>query len=310
MENISVVIPTMNRADSLTKTLKNLCRGTLLPNEIIVVDQSTDDKIRKDNERCLNELKVCTKYIYQKKPSLTKARNIGMDHADNDIVIQMDDDVDVYENTLYNVQKIFEDKSVAMAAGANALEKNGNSILGYVFDRKSFIKRKFGHVTMSMYGRYPNNLTREVRTEWAMGFFFVVRKSLCHKWDIYWDEALKGYAYAEDLDFSHRYFLKTKEVGLRCILSNDLTVKHNVSTEWRIPPRKNTFIIVAHREYLRVKHHKGILSGLAVKWADMGELVFRVLSNKAPKDMWNAIIFCKKYKEDIRKGIFHYDEME
>ena len=310
MDDISVVIPTMNRVESLIKTLDNLCKGNFLPKEIIIVDQTAEEKKRSMIQSHLKNLNVKTKYIYQNEPSLTKSRNVGMAHVENDLVIQMDDDVDVYENTLYNVHKIFEDKSIAMAAGPNALEENGKSIFGYIFDRKSFIKRRIGHVTMSMYGRYPNKFTGEVKTEWAMGYFFVIRKSLCYKWDLNWDEALKGYAYAEDLDFSHRYFLRAEQENLRCILSKDLTVKHNVSAEWRIPPRKNTFIIVAHREYLRIKHNKGILSNFAVKWADFGELIFRTLYNKMPKDVWDAIIFRKKYKKDIRNGIFHYNEME
>lgn len=50
MLSISIVIPTMNRFDSLKRTISYIAQGTKLPQEIIIVDQTqgidTSVKIR------------------------------------------------------------------------------------------------------------------------------------------------------------------------------------------------------------------------------------------------------------------------
>ena len=56
-----------------------------------------------------------------------------------------------------------------------------------------------------MRGRYPAPVADMVATDWAMGYFFCVRRSCMERWDCWFDENLKRYAYAEDLDVSIRY---------------------------------------------------------------------------------------------------------
>ena len=43
--DISVIIPTMNRPESLKNTLDHIAMGVKKPSEIIVVDQSVDSEI-------------------------------------------------------------------------------------------------------------------------------------------------------------------------------------------------------------------------------------------------------------------------
>ena len=46
--NHTVVIPTKNRPEELKKLFASLMIQTQLPNQIIIVDQSSEDKIIKD----------------------------------------------------------------------------------------------------------------------------------------------------------------------------------------------------------------------------------------------------------------------
>ena len=309
MEKLSIVIPTMNRYDSLVRTITYLLNGSTKPNEIVVVDQSTDAQIRKKIEDYLSLLEIKTVYYYQEMPSLTKARNIGMTLVSNEIVVQMDDDVDVEVDTLKNVLCLFEkNKTLSMIAGINKGGGPSNSLSGYLFGKKSYWKRNIGHVTYAMYGRFTQKYLDVVESEWAMGFFFVIKKSLFDKWNLQWDEKFIGYAYAEDLDFSYDYYLRSKREGMKCLMSNRIMVKHNVSTEWRVVPRKHTFMIVLHREYLSYKFHKSPFARLATRWSNTGELIRRILKHENPKDIWDAQVFCDKYRKDIKIGNFHYEE--
>lgn len=307
MSGISVVIPTMNRLESLKRTLLTLMDGTVLPDEIIIIDQTDNLKMREDTKQFVSTLPVYTYYVYLEQPSLTKARNEGMNYVSNEYVIQMDDDVDVKRNTLENLIDIFSDNRIALVAGINENDSPGTSLTGYLFGKKSYLKRNIGHVTLSMYGRFPIKISGDVNTEWAMGFFFAIRKSLFNKWNLKWDENLIGYAYAEDLDFSYQYYLNAIENDLKCIMSEKIIVKHNVSTEWRLIPRKHTFMIVLHREYLSYKFYKNPLARLATRWSNFGEFLRRFLKKENPKDVLEAQILCDRYRRDIKKGIFHYE---
>ena len=304
MLSISIVIPTMNRFDSLKRTICNITKGTLLPKEIIIVDQSQEDEIVNRTIEFLEKQKVKCIYLHQDQPSLTTARNNGMKYVTGDIVIQMDDDVDIHIDTLSTINSIFSDDKIAMLAGINEGEEyRMGSIWGYIFWKKNWFKRNIGHVTLSMYGRFPQHIKDYTDTEWAMGFFSVYRSSLIKAWNLKWDELLVGYAYPEDLDFSYSYYKCAKQHNLRCIMSERVVVKHNVTQEWRIPSQKHTKMIVFNREYLRYKHYGNYwLSIFATTWADYGELFRRILKRQKPKDLYEAIKEKNRRIDKIRQG--------
>lgn len=212
-------------------------------------------------------------------------------YVHGDLVIQMDDDVDVKPDTLSSILKIFSNEKIAMLAGVNeGFNSKHRSLIGFLFWKKNWRKRNIGHVVKSMYGRFPENITKETPTEWAMGFFSVYRVSLIRKWNLNWDEKLTSYAYAEDLDFSYSYFKKAQKEGLKCIMSSLVIVKHNVTQEWRIPSRKHIYMTINNRRYLRKKHFgNSLLSKFAVCWADSGEYLRRLLSHEGAKDWKDAM---------------------
>src|SRR5574344_1769771 len=210
----TVIIPTMNRYDSLKRTLQHLVKSSVQPNEIVVVDQTQDKMLAAQIHKLCKDISDYIKYIKEEEASLTKARNIGIKNAHNDILIFMDDDVDVKEYTFENIVSIMSnDDKISMIGGLNDndIMCHKNSSLGYIFGKSSYKNRYIGHVTKAMYSRFPEHCEKLTSTQWAMGFFFVVKKSLLEKWNIYFDEHLKYYAYAEDMDLTYSYYKKSKE---------------------------------------------------------------------------------------------------
>lgn len=55
MQTVSIVIPTMNRLDSLKRTISYIVQSTVEPLEVIVVDQSTDSTEIKATKEFLEE---------------------------------------------------------------------------------------------------------------------------------------------------------------------------------------------------------------------------------------------------------------
>lgn len=308
LSKVSIIIPTLNRASSLARTLGFISKSSILPDEVIIVDQSPIDTAEKIKELCDSQtLKI--KYIHVSEPSSSKSRNIGLELCKNDIAIFMDDDVDIGIDTIRNILILFRDNSISMVGGIDSGSPMKRlSLPSLIFFRSSFFKRYKGHVSMAGYGVFPQNPQGETPTEWAMGFFFAIRKSLAQKWGLKFDENLKYYAYAEDLDFTYRYFLKSKEENLKCIMSTAATVLHNVSREYRLPSRQRTFIEICHRRYLMARHGNTVLRQLIMLWSDIGTAILRIKRGEPASDVFKAIAFAIKYRRDIKKGVFHYDK--
>lgn len=307
--NITVIIPTMNRPQSLKQTISSIVNSSSLPSQIIIIDQSTYQEFRDSNIEIVQKFKdhLDIQYEFQDIPSLTKARNRGLELAQEEIIVFSDDDVDVLDNTFASVYNIMQDPEIALVGGFNQGEiHTNNSFFGYLFCRSSYRKRNLGHVSSGVYGRFPISQDNEVDTEWAMGFFFVVRKSLVEKWQCRFDEKLKFYAYAEDLDFTYGYYLKSQIEHYRCIMSRSLTVKHNASAEYRITQFKVTMMEMIHREYIAYKY-KDQFSPFALFWSNIGTFLYRLVKNNNPLDVLRAMRFISRNKSKIIAGELFYN---
>lgn len=303
--SITVIIPTMNRPESLKRTLDFISACTDKPSEVIVVDQSQDSNLALQTEMITKKCaqNIHSIYLYQSDPSLTKARNYGIKYASNDIIVCSDDDVDVQADTFTIINKTMANKNIAMIAGLDKNTKlSEGSKLGYLFGTKSYKKRKIGYVTWSMFGRFPVSISGITDTEWAMGFFFVIRKSLQQKWNIWWDEQLISYAYAEDLDFSYAYYKNANSQNMRCIFHPDLVVTHRVTKEFRVPSRKSTLMYIINREYLAYKHRSSF-SRFATRWSNFWRIITAAKRPQLMKNLIEGQIKTDIHRSELRKGI-------
>jgi len=299
----------MNRVGSLSRTISYLENANPRPDEVIVVDQTQDHEIAVKIEEICKKTPLNAEYKWNSEPSLTKARNSGYALANGDIIVFMDDDVDVKKDTFANIHQIFSNNTIGLAGGINEYDDLSQfSMKSVILGKKSYRKRKIGHVTKSVYGRFPISCNESTDTEWAMGFFFAVRKSLLEKWNLRFDENLSYYAYAEDLDFTYSFFLHARIERIKCILSTKLKVCHNVSQEYRIPKRNETFMYILHRRYIRNKLIPGYMSVLLCWISELGDFVYRYIHKENPMDILKAHLFYFKYKKDILNGNFHYEE--
>jgi GT2 family glycosyltransferase len=110
---VSIIIPTLNRGEILLETLKGISK---LPGdfEVLVIDQSdtpTSDEI-------LGEIDQRIRLIRVEEKGLPNARNIGVEEADGEILIYLDDDVVIQnENFVEAHLQNFKDPLVGMVAG-------------------------------------------------------------------------------------------------------------------------------------------------------------------------------------------------
>lgn len=258
--DISVVIPTYNRPDTLKQTLLSYLHGNTVPREIIVVDQSHNPF----DVSYLGDTHSCNvRVIPSSTPSSTRSRNIGAREASSDILLFSDDDVLVDEDSIARLDALMGDSSVALAAGVD-LPENGihgtpskpsglRNLVGMFLGMKKPWRTDGYVIKSNMRGRYPACVFSSVPTEWAMGYFFCVRRSCMERWNCWFDESLKRYAYAEDLDFSLRYCSAAQQEGLKTLLVPDIYVNHLGSKEWRTPTDEATRYFIENRRYLSRK---------------------------------------------------------
>lgn len=208
---ISVIIPTMNRPESLKRTLDSLMRQTRLPDEIVVVDQSTNNQSKiavSETKLGHVEKPVSFKYVVQEEKSLVRARNRGLEAAEGDILSFLDDDVELFGDYLEKVGRRFEEDPALAGLSGNVLI--AAVPVGFKWRLRKSLMRIFclsgfdGRLTVSGFGYpiYEREIDRPLEVELLVGCNMHYRRALIG--DERFDEWFTGYGFREDVDFSYR----------------------------------------------------------------------------------------------------------
>ena len=115
MATISVVIATFHRPEALEKTIRDLLLQTVLPKQIIVVDNSTTDERRKPKSFSVTGLVECIYLEATKEGFVNAARNEGLRRVTADYAVLMDDDMSLPRDLLENFLAIHEEGWDAVA---------------------------------------------------------------------------------------------------------------------------------------------------------------------------------------------------
>ncbi|RLA04013.1 MAG: glycosyltransferase family 2 protein [Gammaproteobacteria bacterium] len=86
--NISVIIPTWNRAERLVNALQSVFSQSLPPAEVIVVDDGSTDNTREIIHRQFPD----ARYLFQQNKGVSGARNTGIKAASGDWIALLDSD--------------------------------------------------------------------------------------------------------------------------------------------------------------------------------------------------------------------------
>ena len=90
MTEVSVIIPTYNRADFISECVQSVLAQTLPAREVIIVDDgSTDATYNILNDLGFNSIstsKTVLRYIFQKNQGVSSARNLGIKEAKSEYI--------------------------------------------------------------------------------------------------------------------------------------------------------------------------------------------------------------------------------
>lgn len=127
---VSVIIPTYHRPAYLKETIQSVWEQTVLPDEIIIGDDSKDDETEKMvNAELIPNSPVPIRYFHH-QPSLKEVKNVDFQYAaaTGDLVLHLHDDDPIYPKCLELLKAPLEKHPEAIASFGlqHIIDENGD----------------------------------------------------------------------------------------------------------------------------------------------------------------------------------------
>ena len=201
------VIATRNRPDDLLRTIESLVAQTVLPGELCIVDSSDETPTRRAIEERCKQAGVPLDYHHPAPRGLTVQRNVGIDRTKGDPVFLIDDDVwlapDCHEEILAEYARWGPELGGVRATPARPARPSlGTRIYRRIFGIGGWWPEASGKVRAGFYAEGVSDSAGVRKLEYFNGWFMSYRRDVFEHERF--DEALSGYAYKEDIDFSYR----------------------------------------------------------------------------------------------------------
>ena len=279
---VSVVIPTFNRADDLSQALNAIVSQSIVPFEVIVVDDSLDDKTKKLLEAmsgAFSDRGSTLRYVKNpRERGVGISRNVGIETAQGDIVQFTDDDVILQPGFFETVLKVYRNHPDAVGVQGHLIidpeAYNPDSMYNTL--RKMFCLSYTTHrgcrVLRSFKTTYPVKGKGADPCEWMSGCSQSFRREALG--DIRNDERMKRYSAGDDLDISYNVW---RHSGGRLYLSFDARVLHKEAQIARSSSNRMLYIDSIYSYYLFRKNvPRSVLSSAAYYWSRLGQLMLNL----------------------------------
>lgn len=315
---VSVVIPTFNRCQDLDRLLRSILIQIKLPEEVTVVDDSSDIRTRDliNRRRTLfSNSNIGLQYLRggEKRRSISLARNIGASHSVGEIVIFLDDDVVLDRKYVEEILKIYKrcpnvvgvqgyviDDGISGNATATHLLNSIYKVFQYFHTEKNGCR-----VLRSGMLTFPSPLTKVINCQWLSGTNSSYRKELLK--DFRFDERLVKYSLTEDADLSFR--INRQYPDSLCATPYAKFI-HRFSPQSRMNRKQRiTAGVVYHTYFFSKNMEQSLLNRIAFTQGMLGILIdmFVLVARKRdhPKSIYHLIrayIYTIKHITDIRRG--------
>lgn len=315
MRKFSIIIPTLNRSADLRRLLDSVFQQSLLPFEVIVIDQSSNDETSQliaELEPMGLSLGFSLVFRHLPEPGLTRARNVGLTCGTGDYAIFLDDDVVLDSDYLKAIDDTITRHGAIVVQGKITNYYERYDPIKYVFMRifqLSSPSQTRGVVYPSFGNVLPVRFDEETPCMWASGCNHAIKIDVALA--LQYDEKLISYALGEDVDMTFRAYLQFPGAVWATPYAR---LVHLESTNQRIGDRRFIFMEAVHRRYLFCKHTASSdIAKLQFAWSRLGVLIlccmrfiqkpkqFRVnLANL--RYTLSAEIYSVRHRQEIVKG--------
>ena len=273
--NITVIIPTKNRAKDLLVAVKSIINQTFIPNQLIIVDQSEKPQSEAVIKELLEKTEIRLIYIYDTSiTGLVHAKQVGVSNSTGDIVCFLEDDIELEPSYIYAMYSAFEQNTSMMGCCG--------VVTNYPYLSKCYIKsfhlfhRGIFHDTrVGVYGVKDRFKQPLILTNYLSGGTSAFRKIVFDK--VPFDLA-NIFFMLEDIDFSTRAnnaFGQVFYINTKARLAHYMSPVNRAVYQQRYQKKLREFIVFYK------KHTRGLQDFIALIWLLIGmilEAVFVSLS--------------------------------
>lgn len=309
---ISTIIPTYNRARDLEDCLDSLFTQTVLPFEIIVVDNADNLETEKlINEKYIrNNKKISVKYIKNGKlNSANIARNIGADNSVGDFLLFLDDDVVLDPNFIKEIINVFQ--QYPQAVGVQGYIKNRVTSQLTDFIKKLFFLshslKNHNKFLPSMQDVFAYPLTKIIRCQWLMAGCTCYKKSIFDNFRF--DNNLFKYCSGDDADISYRIY---KIYSQSLYQTPYATLIHKISDKGRPDSKEVVMTGQVYHTYLFFKNiDQNLRNKLIFIWSRIGLIITKIgvfilhpstTNFSQIKSLIEAYVYCMNNVSSLKKG--------
>ena len=230
---VSVIIPTKNRVRDLALAVETLFRQTILPSELVIVDQSESDdsgiKVKSLYQALPDDQRLTLHLHYIHDPliaGLTAARNAALARNSCDILLFLDDDVELEENFLEELLRTYA--SHPNVAGVSGVVTNYSAPpLAMRLWKQIFMRGPFRDDRERFYWEAAARRGGGVRRVTRLGGGLMSFRASAIG-DVRFDERLRGVSDGEDVDFCMRL-----GTGAELLMNSRARLVHNASPAGR-----------------------------------------------------------------------------
>lgn len=209
---VTLAVCTMSRPASFLRLLESVERQAPRPEQVVVVDASSDDATERALREFLVNLAAFPETSYERVTGdaigLTRQRNRAVRLAQFDLIVFFDDDIELLPGCLGELTRVHRESQEPICGVAAVLE-NGLSSPTPLWR----LRRALGVVPTLEPGRYCRSGMstpwafldggrKLVQGDWLPGCAMMWRTDVAR--DLRFDESFCGYAQGEDLEFSLR----------------------------------------------------------------------------------------------------------
>lgn len=212
--DISIIICTYNRCESLKDTLNSLLAQELdgeFSYEVIVVDNNSKDKTKEIVEGYISKFNGKLKYLFEPKQGKSYALNKGINEAGGEIIAFTDDDCVVDRAWVKEIAKTFKKNNAGVAGGII------NPI--WLSEKPRWLgDRLYGRLAIQNYGDTPFIVSSKSNLPFGANFSF--KKDLFYRYGLF-DEKMK-------LAMDTEICLRLLKNGVKIFYNPQIAVSHKI----------------------------------------------------------------------------------
>jgi glycosyltransferase involved in cell wall biosynthesis len=271
MTDISIIIPTLNRASHLGRALQSIATGVSPTNtvEITVVDNGSTDQTASVYQETKEQFpKYEWRYFDEPMPGLLSGRHRGAKEARGEILSFLDDDVLLSASWFNALQDAFSDPGIVLVGGPSRPQ--------YELDPPDWLERLWVEVdgfrilgSLSLLASGPE--IRIIDPLYVFGLNFSIRKAAFETCGGFHPDCIQATLQRYQGDGETGLSLKVKEAGFRALHHPDLAVTHLIPAS-RLSLEsfeRRGFYQGVCDSYTEIRRNQGLSSTPLHSWRDL-----------------------------------------